>query len=623
LPNPAQPYGFVTRVAGMVGIAVILALLYFGRGILVPITLAIILSLLITPFIRKLRRLGLGHTVSVAVAVVLTALVVGAIGIVLGSQVLRIGESLPQYAGTIRNKLDVLNHLTLGRLDSLNGQAGQFLSEFERGQAVFGGDGADALNPAHSPLLVQIQTPPVQPARLLVEILSLVWQPVATSGVVLVVLIFVLFEHEALRDRFIRLAGSEDLRGTTIAVNDAGERLSRFFISQFAVNICVGLTIGIVLALIGVSEAILWGAMAAILRFVPYIGVWIAAFCATILAAAMSPAWDMAVGTLVSFFVIEMVYAQLVEPRLYGHTTGLSPLSIVVAAIFWSSLWGPVGLVLSTPLTLCLVVSGRYFRALNMFEILLGEIPALTKPQNFYQRALSGDVQEIISSARSWLRKKSFAGYCDSVLIPALHLARADMDANTISQREQAKVSSSIVSVIATLERNPKWWTLYPRVSVLQGISAGQHLRQQRERASVEAKIEFNAGHIVCTGAGGMGDELATEILVRILQKQGLDGQHVLSDSPDKLRSLATDQQGVSVCCVVSITPVKEHEEIITILRSVESLVPSAKRIGLLIPSPFEEMAVTEYAFGKYCEVVTSIEETVQVCLKLQHAYDN
>lgn len=606
----------------MLGIAVILALLYFGRGILVPITLAIILSLLITPFIRQLRRIGLGHTISIAVAVLFTAILLSAIGVVLGTQILRIAESLPQYAGTIRDKLDVLNRLTLGRLDSLNGQAGVFLQEFERGQAVLGGTAGSLSHPGGSPIVVQIAAPPTQPARLLMQILTLVWQPVATTGVVLVVLIFVLFEHEALRDRFIRLAGSDDLRGATIAVNDAGERLSRFFISQFAVNVCVGVTIGVVLALIGVSEAILWGAMAAILRFVPYVGVWIAAVCATVLAAAMSPAWDMAVGTLIAFFVIEMFYAQLVEPKLYGHTTGLSPLSIVVAAIFWSWLWGPVGLVLSTPLTLCLVVSGRYFRALNMFEILLGEIPALTKPQNFYQRALSGDVQEIISSARAWLRKKSFAGYCDSVLIPALHLARADMDAKTIRQIEQAKVSSSIVSVVEALESNPKWWTHYPRVSVLQGISAGQRLRQRREKAGNDMKTDLDAGRIICIGAGGTGDELATEILVRILRKQGLDGQHVLSDAREQIRAWAADQRGVAVCCVVSIMPVKEHEEIVSILRAVATVAPSAERIGLLIPSPFEEMAVSEYAFEKYCDVISSIEETVQACLKLQHAYD-
>jgi len=620
LASTPQSNGFITRVAGVFGIAIILALLYFGRDILVPITLAVILSLLITPFIRRLRRIGFGHTWSVAVAVLLTGLVFCTIAVVLGSQILRIGESLPQYAGTIHAKLMRIDQLTLGRIGDLSGQVGNFLGDFDLTTGAYANP-LTASAQAHAPLSVEIHAPPIQPVRLLIRILTLVWQPVATGGVVLVVLIFVLFEHEALRDRFIRLAGSEDLRGTTIAVNDAGARLSRFFISQFAVNLGVGCVIGVSLFALGVSEAILWGALAAILRFVPYVGVWIAAVCATLLAAAMSPAWTLAVMTLVIFFVTEMVFSQFVEPRLYGHTTGLSPLSVVVAAIFWSWLWGPIGLVLSTPLTLCLVVLGRYFRAFNMFEILLGEIPALTMPQNFYQRALSGDVSEILLGARAWLRKKSFAAYCDSVLIPALHLARADMDRHTISKKEQAKVGSAIVSVVETLDQNPRWWSYYPRVSVLQGITAGQQLRQQREKVSAISHGEVATGVVLCTGAGGTGDELAAEILVRILRKQGVEGQHILSDSIAKFHA-ETGEDKISVCCVVSITPVKEHRDVVAILETLKTLMPSVTRLGLLIASPFEEMTLKEYAIDDHCEVVSSMEGTVQACLKLLHAYD-
>ena len=628
LRTPEQVTGLIARVAAMLGITVILALLYFGRDILVPITLAIILSLLITPSIRFFRRLGLGHTGSIGVAVILTALAFLSICGVIGLQLLRIGESLPQYADTFRIKLATLDHLTLGKVAALTNQAQRFLADFDANplHSTDAGTGAASVigHGVGRPVTVELHAPSMSPTDVIIRVVSFMWHPLESAGIVLVVLVFVLFEHEALRDRFIRLAGRDDLRGTTIAVNDAGERLSRFFISTVLVNLSVGCVIGIVLFALGISEAFLWGALAAILRFVPYIGVWIAACCATLLAAVITPGFMLASMTLATFFVIEIFFSQVVEPRLYGHTTGLSPLSIVVAAIFWSWLWGPVGLVLSTPLTLCLVVSGRYFRAFNMFEILLGEIPALTMPQNFYQRALSGDVQEILLAARAWLRTRSFAAYCDSVLIPALHLARQDMDAKKISSAEQERVSSSIVTIIEGLQGNPRWWRHIPRVSVLHGITAGKRLREQREKANEQIVVEpVSPGSIVlCVGAGGTGDELAAEILVRILEKQGIEGRHVVPEAIDAFLSDASKTGKIAVCCVASIKPIVEHDVVVSILSKVNAVVPDTKLIALLIASPFEELMLTDYTLPHHCEILASLETTIQHCLQQLHAFE-
>ncbi len=218
-------------------------------------------------------------------------------------------------------------------------------------------------------------------------------------------------------------------------------------------NLGLGVMVWIGLSLIGLPHPLLWAALSAVLRFVPYVGIWIAALCATLLGAAVDPGWSLAATTLGLFVLIELAASQLVEPQLYGHTTGLSPLSVVIAAIFWSWLWGPIGLIVSTPLTLCLLVAGRHIKALSLLDVLLGDNHALTMPERFYQRALSADSDEIIASARVFLKRNSFANYCDLVLLPALHLARLDLESGTISLDQQAKVRSAMVAVIARHRR--------------------------------------------------------------------------------------------------------------------------------------------------------------------------
>ena len=353
LPARALP----NAVVGLVGTATVLGLLYFGRDVLIPITLAFIFSFLIAPFVRSLRRIGLGQTASVLTGVLLVTAALLMIGAVIVSQVSRLGASLPQYQDTIAAKVEALDSLTRGTIGSLGGPAGQLIEHFTQDapgtplEAQPGLPGA-----SRTPVPVEIHEPALKPLQLLGKIIASVWPPLEMAGIVFIVLIFVLLEHEALRDRFIRLAGGADLRATTIAVNDAGERLSRFFISQFAVNACTGIAIWIGLSVIGLSQALLWGTMTAVLRFIPYVGFWISAFCATLLAAAIDPGWSLALMTFGWFLVVDIIVAQTIEPKLYGHTTGLSPLSVVVAAIFWSAIWGPVA-VSYTHLTLPTIYS--------------------------------------------------------------------------------------------------------------------------------------------------------------------------------------------------------------------------------------------------------------------------
>jgi len=509
---------------------VALAILYLGRGVLIPITLAIMLSFLVAPLVRKLRHLGLGRGAAVGLAVLTLSFGLTLTGIELGTQVVRMGGALPQYENNIRAKISLLNQVTLGQLDRLARRASAVIGEMSpvsvSGQEVTQTETTLNSRAAALPVPVELHAQRPGPLQLLQNIADTLASPLETTGVVLIVLIFILLEQDTLVDRFTLLAGLGNLRTTTEAVNDAAQRLSRYFVSQFGVNLAVGGMIWLALAILGLPQAFLWGAMTALLRFVPYIGVWIAALCATLLAAAITPGWSLAVISLVIFLGTELLVSQLIEPRLYGHSTGLSALSVVVSAIFWSALWGPAGLMLSTPLTLCLVVAGRYLPALRFLDILFGDDPALSQPERFYQRALRGDSHEVIVSARQFLKAQSLGAFCDKVLMPAMFLALSDFEQRAITDDERIKVNHVIASLLISFAGYRRW----ARTSVLQGETLASRLRQQRETTSGrwQGPLDVPAGSIVLVIAvGGEMDELAAEVFVLALRARNIDARRI------------------------------------------------------------------------------------------------
>jgi len=623
LPLPGQVQTVQARVIGILGTAALLALLYFGREVLIPITLAVMLSLLVAPMIHGLRRIGLGQTASVWAVVLALVLVLSAIATVIGSQLIRMGASMPQYEETMRGKLETLDRVTLGKLGVLTGPVRRVIDRASRESesppdAQAADQSAAQSGPAPAqPLQVELHQPSPGPLQLLSRIVASVWGPLSSAGIVIVVLIFVLLEQEALRDRFIRLAGGGDLRATTIAVNDAGERLSRFFANQFAVNFSVGAVIWAGLALLGHSQALLWATVAALLRFVPYVGVWIAAGCATLFAAAVEPGWSLAIMTLGLFVVVEMVVSQLIEPFLYGHTTGLSPLSVVIAAIFWGWIWGPVGLVVSTPLTLCLVVAGRYVKALNALEILFGEVPALTLPQNFYQRALSGDAGSVIQRARTILKTRAFAAYCDTVLMPAMHLMRLDFLAGSISRAEQLRFRSAVAEVIEALSSPRKGWKKRQPISLLADVNLGRQLRDRRERLSgLQGSVQVPSGSLVlCVGVDSFFNELATEILVRVLGEGRIGSRHLLVEDLANPELRGANPEGVSAVCLVSLEPGKEWQRIESLAADFRLHIPAAKIVALILQGPYEDCALLDRHLEGIDLTTHSYEETMKSCL--------
>jgi predicted PurR-regulated permease PerM len=622
-PDAARTPSGNSRALSILATGTVLALLYLAREVLMPITLAVILSLLINPLVLVLRRLGLGQTFSVLAAVLLLVLAGAGFAGVIGTQVARMASSLPQYQETIQAKLKTLDDLTVGRLNEFATEAGRVIQQHvAKGNIVDPERTLEEPNPVGTPHLVPVEVhqPPDDALTVIKRIVDSVWGPIATTGVVLVVLIFALLEHEALRDRVVRLAGVTDIRLTTFALNDAGERLSRLFASQFAVNFAVGSAIWLGLALLGIPQAVVWAALAAMLRFVPYVGIWIAAFFSAVLAAAVDPGWSLAIATLGLFTIVELIAGQLIEPQLYGHTTGLSPLSVIIAAIFWSWLWGPIGLLLSTPLTVCLLVAGRHVKALSLLDILLGDTQALTMAQGFYQRALSGDSAEIIIRAREFLRRNSFAAYCDLVLMPAIHMARLDFGTGMISDDQQAKVRKAVTVVVAALAGQPRRFLRRRRPGTVGSEwSPGRQLRQEREDqvGRWQGPLDVPPASIVLgVGLGTTADDLATEILVRILRDEEVDARHL---SIEDLQSPPPEAkpESIALIYIVSAFPCEERSRAAPLIAALRNRLPNVRIVtaflpGMLTESKMDTVSAADDSAHSFAEAVHLYRDTAR-----------
>ena len=434
--------------------AAAVAFLYFGQDVLVPITLAIMLSFILSPLVHLLQRLRLWRVPAVVLTVLAALGIIVALGTLIGTQAASLSVNAPQYARAIEAKVQVFQGSAARRLESITKTLGgsQNLrrrpAATQRDEVLRSGTATDT----RRPVLVEVAPPKTTPYGVAATVLQPVVGPLETMLIVIVVTMFVLIQREDLRDRFIRVFGSNDLHRTTMALDDAGERLSRYFLAQLAVNTGFGLIVGLGLWLIGVPSPAMWGVLAGMLRFVPYIGPVLAAAGPVALGAAIDPGWSTAIIILLAFVVVEGVMGYVLEPLLYGHSTGLSPVSVVVAAIFWTWLWGPIGLILSTPMTLCLVVLGRHVKVLEFFDVILGDRPALTPVESFYQRILADNPDEALAQAEAMLTTHSLLEYYDEVVVPALKLAAIDEARGTIGGARIARMTRAMMAVIDELD---------------------------------------------------------------------------------------------------------------------------------------------------------------------------
>ena len=538
-------------------VVVIVATLYVGGEILQPLALAGLLSFVLSPVIRALVRLGLGKTPSVLIAVVSAVGMIVLLSLAMAQQVRNLADDLPTYETNLREKIRTIKSFTVssGALDRAGDTLQELKSELEKGNPPTS-QGPTLVTP-QKPIPVQVLTPEPALFEQYTSLVSPLIKPVAQTGLVILFLLFILLQREDLRDRVLKLAGTRDLQRSTVAMTDAGKSLSKFFLLQLMLNAGFGLVIAVGLTVIGVPNSLLWGMLAGLMRFVPFIGSLIAAVFPVLLAASVDPGWTMVFATIALFLIMEPLAGQVIEPLVYGKNTGLSPLAIIVATIFWTLIWGPIGLLLATPLTLCLVVLGNHVPGLSMLTVLLGDQPALTPSERLYQRLLVGDVAESESLAEEEIEKSSLLGFYQDVAMPSLRLAQSDAKDGTVPADYLSRVSATVQELTDDLDDH--------------GLSSDDGAAPQ-DKALL---------HATCLGARGWVDEAGAHVLAHVLRKSGIKAAVLPGKmSSDGNRHLIIEADAGPLFCVSTFGDASARPLLRYVVKRIRRQCPNAKIIA-------------------------------------------
>ena len=488
-------------------LAAAVAVLYFLRDIFIPIALAVLLSFMLGPAVTKLRRWGVGRITGTMLVVTLTGLLIAGLTTVVAFQVIDLADNITQYQSNLISKIRALR--TTPGQEGVVERTSELIENLSE-------ELSDATTPAErtkapgQPIPVEVHEPQPSPLELIARVVGPLLSPVATAGVVIVFVIFILLYREDLRDRIIRLVSSGDLQRTTEAMSKAGERVSRYLLMQLVVNATYGLPIGLGLYFIGVPNPVLWGLLAAILRFIPYAGPVIAGSFPIALSFAVDPGWTTPMMTVGLFLAIELFSNNVVEPWLYGTSTGISSIAIIVAAVFWTWLWGPIGLLLSTPLTVCLVVMGQYVPQLRFLDVMLGNAPVLPPPARFYQRLLAQDPDEAAEIAEEFIAGLSLEALYDELILPALVMAERDRQRGSLTGEHLTAVIDAVRGIIEDYAD----WQPSPESKDTGGGAPP-------EPAARVIPLRTFSDTVLCVGGRSLPDELAAAMLAQLLQRRG------------------------------------------------------------------------------------------------------
>ena len=606
---------------GLTIFVLVVTILYIGKPVLVPITLALLLAFLVAPVVAFVRRLGVGRVPSVVLSVVLALGVVSAVGSVIGMQVSSLTNELPQYAAAIEKKLAVAQDYTLGRISRFAGKLGPRSSRHS-----VEADGAHA-HPGtpQSDGEVLIVQPAAAPIAIAEQYFASAIAPITAIGIVFIVTVFALLQRQDLRNRLIRLAGSHDLHNTTIAIDDAARRLSRYYLTQLIINAIFGSIITVGLLLIGVPSPALWGILSGALRFVPYIGLPISAVIPLMLAAAVQPGWTAVAETVGLYLIIGPLTGQIVEPLIYGNSTGLTPFSVVVSAIFWSWVWGPVGLFLSTPLTLCLVVIGRHVERLEFLDVVLGDTPALTPVEAFYQRTLADDPDEAQDEAELLLAEISLSTYYDEVVVKGLRRAAGDASRGAINAQQLDRVRRAVATLIEGLELHADHQPSEEKPAVAPPVepeapAIAHHpdplsIFQDRDELT-EAWRHQPA--VLCIAGRGPLDELVAAMMVQLLGKHGMNARAAPYAEVSRGRVLTLETEGIAMACICYLeidgTPAHLRNLVNRLRRNLPPELPIL--IGLRPASNVRQDNLT-LGLPVLDMPTTSLEESVSACAEV------
>ncbi len=416
--------------------------LYAGRSVILPLALSVLLAFILTPLVIAVQKRGIHRVPAVIVVLIGTLIVLGSVGYGVETQLSKLADQLPDYVKSANIKID----------DLRNSGAGPFskaLAAFQR----FGQTADNAHSPqANNTSTVIVAQPESSALDRLSAVAVAVGEPAADAALIFILVAFMLIRREDLRNRIIGLLGHNRLTGTTRVFVESAERISRLLLMQLCVNTVFGIVFGLVLLAFGVPYWFLWGSLTVFLRFVPYIGSWLAALLPVLLSFAVSPGWSQPLEVLASFLALDLVTGNVIEPLLFGHSTGVTPVALLVAAIFWTWVWGPLGLVLSTPLTVCLVVMGQHIPSLRFLSLLLGDEAALEPHVAYYQRLLAGDQSEALLIARQFAAGKTLDQLPDQVVVPALRMARQDRRHAGLNAADETFIYDSTAQVITALE---------------------------------------------------------------------------------------------------------------------------------------------------------------------------
>lgn len=529
--GPRQPYSepspLPSRMPAFASMLAIIAILYFAKDVLLPLAIAVLLTFALAPISSRLRKLGLPRVLAVIVTVSLAFAVLILFALVVAGQVAEVAQNLPAYQGNIIGKIRSLQESgadssILRRLTLVVESVGRELNNAQPDSPTAG-----AAQASREPLLVEIFAPS-RPIDTLTSLIGPLLGPIASLGLIIVVVIFMLLEREELRDRFIRLVGYGDLHRTTQALQEAGKRVARYLLMQLVVNCAYGIPLALGLWLVGIPNAVLWGMLAIVLRFVPYIGPVIATVLPLFLAFAVDPGWSLVLWVATIFLVLELTSNNIVEPWLYGSRTGLSPLAIIVAAIFWAWLWGPVGLVLSTPLTVCLAVLGRYVPQFEFLEVLFGSEPVLDPKERLYQRLLAGDPDEATDLAEDILETAYLEDYYGTVAIPALLLAEQDRRRGVLNVEQMERIFDSAHTLVSNLEEiaqeeeHEEEGDEKSEKAAADATSATAPTENESKGAD-EALPDGSGKTVFCIGGRGPLDDASAAMLAQVLQVQGAE----------------------------------------------------------------------------------------------------
>ncbi|MBC7738758.1 MAG: AI-2E family transporter, partial [Candidatus Saccharibacteria bacterium] len=567
-PSPVDQPRFVPSRAritlpGVFGVVVAAVVLKLAQAVFLPLAIAMLITFALSPLVSVLRRTGVSLMLSVLMVTALAFAALGVFSFVVFGQLGELAMNLPIFQQNILTKLDGLQSAGAGDGFFKNAMNMVRAINSEIGAALPAGGAVPA-----KPLPVEV-VENVSAVGLLQNLVMPVISPVATSGLVIVLVIFMLLERESLRERFIRLIGSSDLHRTTQMLGEAGTRVASYLLTQLLVNTIYAVPIGLGLWLIGVPNPLLWGVLTLILRFVPYIGSILAAAFPLFLAFAVSPDWTAVIWTAALFIAVETVTSNAIEPWLYGSRTGLSSLAIIIAALFWTYIWGPPGLVLATPLTVCLVVLGRHIPQFAFFDIMLGDEPALAPHQQLYQRLLVGNRVEAVFNAEESLADQGLGEFYQSIALPALIMAQDDRDRGVLTPEQEARFAETAGHLVEEMS---------------------DLLEDEREEA--QAGKTADAPSVTCIGGRRQIDDITAIMLSQLLELDGATSTALsFADlAPSRFAETEAALHGCVILCFLDDTPSRAS---LLHIRRIKRLAPQT-RVGVVIWALAPEVTALE-----------------------------